>query len=454
MRHETLDLPHQLGRYTLLRPLGRGGMGVVYFARDERLGRDVAVKMIAGLSDDSAVKRFWREARAAASVSHPNVCQVYEVDESPFGIYLAMELLEGESLEARLSRAAGSSAVPNCASCALAPADAVDIAVAVLGALSALHARGLVHRDVKPSNIFLTPHGAKLLDFGLARTASDDTLQLGANESGLTQPGMMIGTPRYMAPEQVKAESVDARTDIYAVGVILFEMLTGRPPFTGTNVIDIVHAVLHEHPPALQGPPAVIAIDRVMRRALAKEPAARWPSADAMAAELRAVPRTDATSDAITPVRALTRLIVPPLQLLRPDADSSFLSFSLAEAISGSLAGLRDVVVRSPSVAAKWTEERSDPRKLAAEVDADLLVLGSLLRVDDQLRATVQVVEGSSGTVLGSTSIRGQMADIFGFEDQITQGVMTLLAPHRGATDTPAPKRDDAGRAEIGRAHV
>lgn len=163
-----LKLPHSIGRYTLTRRLGRGGMGVVYAARDERLDRQVAVKMIAGLSDDSAVKRFWREARAAASVSHPNVCQIYEVDESPDGIYLAMELLEGEPLDARLARGSCSAA------------DAVKIALEMLAALAALHERGIVHRDIKPSNVFLTAHGVKLLDFGLARPITEQTLRIDA----------------------------------------------------------------------------------------------------------------------------------------------------------------------------------------------------------------------------------------------------------------------------------
>src|SRR3954470_3300113 len=160
---DELALPFEMGHYNLYRCLGRGGMGVVYAARDLRLDRDVAVKMIAGLSDPVSTKRFWREARAAASVSHPNVCQIFEVDEHSIGIYLAMELLEGESLEARLMRGA------------CAPGDALKIQRDLLAALRALHDRGLVHRDVKPANIFLTKHGAKLLDFGLARAIDGAT---------------------------------------------------------------------------------------------------------------------------------------------------------------------------------------------------------------------------------------------------------------------------------------
>lgn len=428
-----LKLPHSIGRYTLTRRLGRGGMGVVYAARDERLDRQVAVKMIAGLSDDSAVKRFWREARAAASVSHPNVCQIYEVDESPDGIYLAMELLEGEPLDARLARGSCSAA------------DAVKIALEMLAALAALHERGIVHRDIKPSNVFLTAHGVKLLDFGLARPMTEQTLRIDAptrDGAPITAPGMIVGTPRYMAPEQVLGRPVDGRTDLYAVGTVLFEMLAGRPPFVGDNIFDLAHAVVHEHPPALQGPPVVVAADRIIRRALAKDLAARYPTAQDMSAELRNVSLEHASAVTRATVHALLRLVVPPLRLLREDADSAFLSYGLAEAVSGSLAGLSDVVVRSPALAARWSESGGDPRRLAAEADVDVIVSGSLTRVGDQLRASVQLVEAGSGTVTGATSVRGLMSDIFAFEDQLAQAVVGLLAPLRAGTAPQAVRRD------------
>jgi TolB-like protein len=414
-----LTLPFTLGHYTLTRRLGQGGMGVVYAARDERLGREVAVKMIAGLSDEDAVKRFWREARAAAAVTHPNVCQIYEVDESPHGIYLAMELLAGEPLDVRLAKSACS------------PADAVRIAIQMLSALAAMHERGLVHRDVKPSNVFLTPHGAKLLDFGLARPITDATVKVdNASSDQITKPGMMVGTPRYMAPEQVRGLNVDQRGDVYAVGVVLFEMLAGRPPFTGDNVFALAQAILNDLPPALQGPASVIAVDRVIRRALAKDPNARFPLADAMAAELRNVV-LDGSGDAVSTVRALLRVVVPPLRLPGDDKDVAFLSYGLAEAVSGSLAALRDIVVRSPAVAAKWNATDSDPRQLAHDADVDVVVSGSLSRMGDQLRATLQIIEAKSGTVLGATSVRGMMAEIFLFEDELTKGAIGLLTPLR-----------------------
>jgi len=425
-----VDLPRVVGRYTLTRQLGQGGMGVVYAGRDERLGREVAVKMIAGLSDARAVKRFWREARAAASVSHPNVCQIYEVDECDDGLYIAMELLEGEALDARLTRGP------------CPPADAVRIALETLAALGTLHDRGLVHRDIKPSNVFLTAHGVKLLDFGLARHITAEVSDSSPTETeAITRPGMIVGTPRYMAPEQILSGDVDGRTDLYAVGTVLFEMLAGRPPFVGDSLLHLAHAIAHENPPALQGPPAVVAIDRVIRRALAKDTAARFQSAGAMAVELRGVPLDARTVETKATVKALLRLVVPPLRLLREDPEIAFLSYGLAEAVSGSLAGLTDVVVRSPTLAGKWTEG-SDPRRLAAEADVDMIVSGSLSRMGNQLRIAVQIVEASSGTVAGATSVRGSMSDIFAIEDELTKSVVALLTPVR-ATSAPGTVRRD-----------
>src|SRR5207245_1278680 len=227
--------------------------------------------------DEEARRRFWREARAAASVNHPNICQLYEIGEDQGELFIAMELLEGEALAERLRRGP------------LTVAETLPIALGILAALSALHARGIVHRDLKPSNVFLTPHGVKLLDFGLARTSDPELTRSLASVTDLTRAGMVMGTPRYMAPERLTGETADARCDLFAAGAIMFEMLAGRPAFDGRNVLEILHATLYEQPPALTGSPAVAAVDRVIRRALAKSPGERPASAEKLAEELRAV---------------------------------------------------------------------------------------------------------------------------------------------------------------------
>ena len=432
-------VPARIGHYTVTGKLGQGGMGIVYAARDERLGRSVALKTMSSLGgDETARKRFEREARAAASVNHPNICQLYEIGEDDGELFIAMELLEGEPLGERLKREA------------LSVAEAVPIALSILAALSALHARGIVHRDLKPSNVFLTPHGVKLLDFGLARPSDPTDSDASASPAAgteLTRTGMVLGTPRYMAPEQVTGDGLDARSDLFAMGAILFEMLAGRPAFTGKNAVEILHATLYEQPPALSGSPAVAAVDRVIRRALAKRPRERPASADAMAEELRAVTGMEGDS---TPAlaRALTRLVVLPFRILRPDPETDFLAFSLPDAIATSLSRIGSLVVRSSATAARFAGEAPDLKALASEADVDRVVMGTLVRSGDQLRAVAQLVETPGGTLVTSHTVQASLGDLFQLQDDIAQRVVDALAlPLGGRSDTSTPQQPHNARA-------
>ena len=420
-----VEPPARVGHYAITRKLGAGGMGVVYAAHDERLERTVALKMMSSLSDDeTARRRFWREARAAASVNHPNICQIYEVGEDSGKLFIAMELLEGEPLSEPLKRGPMTVEV------------AVPIAVEMLAALSALHARGVVHRDLKPSNVFLTRHGVKLLDFGLARPELGPALE---SFVGLTGTGIVIGTPRYMAPEQVTGEAVDARTDLFALGAILFEMLAGRPAFAGRSVVEILNATVMEHPPALTGSPAVAAVDRVIRRALSKKPGGRQASADAMAEELAGIRHT-AGLGAPALARALTRVVVLPFRVLRPDPETDFLAFSLPDAITTSLAGIDSLIVRTSATAARFAGDAPDIKALAAEADVDRVVMGTLVRSGDQLRAAAQLVEAPGGTLLASHTVQATLGDLFHLQDDIAQRVVRELAlPLAGERRSPSP---------------
>ena len=411
--HSGDALPARLGRYRIERKLGEGGMGVVYAARDEQLDRTIAVKTFGGLADDkTARERLWREARAAASLNHPNICQIYEVDEDAGRVFIAMELLEGEPLSDRLRRGP------------LTPAQAVPIGLGMLAALAALHGRGIVHRDLKPSNVFLTDHGTKLLDFGLARREMDGALDV---TSDLTGPGVVMGTPRYMSPEQASGEAVDGRSDLFAAGAILFEMLAGRPAFSGRTFADVLHATRFEQPPALSGSPAVAAVDRVIRRAMAKRPSDRPASADVMADELRTIGGIQ--SDAVPALaHPLTRLVVLPFRMLRPDPETDFLAFSLPDAIATALSGNPSLVVRSSAVAARFGSEAPDLKALAAEADVDRVVMGTLLRVGNQLRAAAQLVEAPAGTLLTSHTVQSSMGDLFGLQDDITRRISEALS--------------------------
>jgi eukaryotic-like serine/threonine-protein kinase len=426
-------LPDRIGHYAITHKLGAGAMGVVYAARDERLERTVALKTMSSLAtDETARKRFWREARAAASVNHPNVCQIYEIGEDHGELFIAMELLEGEPLAERLRQGA------------MSVSQAMPIGLEMLAALSALHSRGIVHRDLKPSNVFLTPHGVKLLDFGLARPEPSETM---SPELELTRSGFVMGTPRYMAPEQVIGDPVDGRGDLFAAGAILFEMLAGRPAFTGRTVGEVLHATMSEQPPALTGSPAVAAVDRVIRRALAKRPAERAPSADAMAEELRGVRGIDSDGTRAL-ARALTRIVVLPFRVLRPDPETDFLAFSLPDAIATSLSGTGSLIVRSSATAARFPGDAPDLKALAAEADVDRVVVGTLLRSGDQLRASAQLVEAPSGTLLTSHTVQSSLGDLFGLQDDIARRVVEALSlPLTGGGSPPSADAPQSARA-------
>jgi serine/threonine protein kinase len=415
--------PQRLGRYRILHRLGQGGMGVVFEAEDESLGRRVAVKTIAE-PDDSARRRFRREARAAAGVNHPNVCQVYEIGEDGGQLFIAMELLEGESLADRLRRGP------------LPVAEAVALGRSMLAALQALHATGVVHRDLKPSNAFLTPHGVKLLDFGLARPLPRELTQSLEAGTELTRPGLLVGTPRYMAPEQVLGHEVDARTDLFSAAAILYEAVSGRPAFLGTTMVEVLSATLHEQPPALAGDPAVVAFDRVLRRALAKRPAERPASATEMAAEMEQVASAGVSATSSV-ARPLTRLVVLPFRLLRPDPEIDFLSFALAEAVSASLAGLPSVIIRSSAAAARFATESPDLKALATQADVDRVLTGTLLRAGQQLRATAQLVEAPAGTLLTSQTLQAPLGDVFQLQDELARRIVESLSPSLSEREGP-----------------
>jgi eukaryotic-like serine/threonine-protein kinase len=410
--HST-GLPESVGHYRVLRKLGEGGMGVVYAARDSRLDRDVALKMIRAASGDpNARARLWREARAAARVSHPNVCQLFEVGEVEGELFLAMELLDGEPLATRIARGA----VP--------VREALAIAIGMLGALESLHRQGIVHRDLKPSNVFLTAHGIKLLDFGLARWTDPDQT---AADPGLTQTGMVLGTPRYMAPEQWQGAVAGPAADLFAVGAILFEMLAGKPAFAGESSIEIFQAVTRDQPPALAGGASIVAIDRVLQKALTKSPERRYASATEMARDLERASAAVDTRE--TPrVQTMTRLIALPLKVLRPDSETDFLATSLPDAITASLSGLGSLLVRSSALASRFSAENADLKAIADQAEVDVVLLGTMLRAGEQVRVTAQLVEAPSGTVLWSKTAQVPLRDLFQLQDDLTRQIVESLS--------------------------
>src|SRR5437879_4442232 len=379
------EMPERIGPYRVLSKVGEGGMGVVYKAEDQRLERIVALKVSREFEGDETRRRFWQEARAAAQVDHPNACRIYDVAEEQDRLVLVMEFIEGDSLARRLERGS------------LPAQEAGQIALSVLSALEGFHKIGIVHRDLKPGNIVLANGGTKLLDFGIAKhvplNANADTA---ATLGDATAPGIFLGTPKYASPEQFLDRPVDARSDLFSMGVILFEMLTGQPPFPGETYGEVAHAVLQGSPAALGGSPAIAAMGRIVHRALARDPQDRYPNAEAMAGEMRCTSRMDGIETKAR-AHALRRLIVLPFRLLRPSEEIQFLAYSLPEAITVSLAGLENLVVRSSIVAAPYSGDAPDLQKIAREAEVDVVLTGALLNVGKQRRVTTELAEAPRG---------------------------------------------------------
>jgi eukaryotic-like serine/threonine-protein kinase len=298
----------KLGPYEILNPLGSGGMGEVYRARDSRLGREVAIKILsAELSADVARKqRFEREAKAISALNHPNICTLHDVGSMDGVDYLVMECVEGESLAARLQKGP------------MPLEQVIKYAAQIAEALDNAHRAGIVHRDLKPANIMLTASGAKLLDFGLAKpvsaAASLATLTVTSPmASPVTQEGMLVGTFQYMSPEQVEGKEVDARSDIFSLGAVLYEMLTGRKAFEGKSQLSVASAILEKEPAPINATKALTppALERVVKKSLAKLPDERWQSASDLASELNWIAETgtERTTSALETNPAKFRLV-------------------------------------------------------------------------------------------------------------------------------------------------
>jgi serine/threonine protein kinase/tetratricopeptide (TPR) repeat protein len=431
------EIPERIGPYRVLCKVGEGGMGVVYKAEDPRLERVVALKVIRQFEGDSSRRRFWQEARTAAQVAHPNACRIYDIAEEQDRLILVMEFIEGESLARRIERGS------------LPAQEAGQIALALLSALEAFHKIGIVHRDLKPSNIVLSNGGTKLLDFGIAKHVSLNTAEeTAATLVDATTPGMFLGTPRYASPEQFDGRAVDTRSDLFSMGVILFEMLTGQPAFPGETFGEISHAVLHGSPPALSGSPAIAAMGRIVHRAISREPRDRYASAEAMAAELRATLLMDGIE---TKVRAhpVRRIIVLPFRMLRPSEDIQFLAYSLPEAITVSLAGLENLVVRSSLVASRYSKEAPDLQKIAKETEVDVVLTGALLSVGERLRITAQLIEVPSGTLIWSHSSEATNRQLLELHDDLVGRVVESILPSLTVQEHQSLQQDRPASATV-----
>jgi len=421
-----------VSHYRILEKLGEGGMGVVYRARDVKLGREVALKFLPPewTRNAEARARFVREARAAASLNHPNICTVHEIDEDGVQVFIAMECVEGESLKARI------------ASGPLEVGEALEIAAGIAHGLAAAHGKAIVHRDIKPANIMLAEGvRAKIMDFGLARpTGTTD----------LTRTGTTLGTVAYMSPEQACGEDVDHRTDIWSLGVVLFEMLTGKRPFAGDRDQAVIYSILNDEPTPVcdlrTGTPREV--DAIIGEMLAKAPDARPQSAERIATDLEKLSRAldfraAASAAAAEPPPSIA---VMPFVDMSSERDQEFFCDGMSEEIINALTQIEGLRVIARTSAFAFKGRNDDIREIGRRLDVGTLLEGSVRKAGNRLRITAQLVAVSDGSHIWSERYDRDLDDVFAVQDEIAMAIVEKLRGHltpREAKRLTSPRQVD-----------
>jgi len=411
-----------ISHYRIISKLGEGGMGVVYRAHDETLDRDVAIKVLPEIfaTNPDRLARFEREAKVVARLSHPNIMAIFDFGREGDVTYAVAELLEGETLQERLKNTQ------------LSWRSATEIGAAITDGLAAAHRDGIVHRDLKPSNIFLTTGGlAKVLDFGLARNVDVPRTE-DANAgtvTGYTVPGSVLGTVGYMSPEQVRGEPVDHRSDIFSLGCVLYEMVTGRQAFARDTAAETMTAILTEDPAGLRtfasvGPSAItIAI----RRCLEKRPGARFQSARDLAFVLRSAALAETGPLAPTPSVEKSILVLPFVNL-SAESENEYFSDGLTDEIISDLAKVRSLRVISRTSAMRLKGTDKDIRTIGCELNTQYVLEGSVRKVGTDLRITAQLIDAASDIHLWSEKYAGTMADVFDIQEKVSRSIVDALS--------------------------
>ena len=483
-----------VSHYHIVGKLGGGGMGVVYEAEDTRLGRHVALKFVPEnlANDHKTLDRFLREARAASQLNHPGICTIHDIQDMNGHPFIVMEKLEGTSLKERIR---GKSMEFD---------EVIDIGIQVSDALAASHGKGIIHRDIKPGNIFITPSGqAKILDFGLAKLSkaigtSDET----PVEDSLTAVGIIPGTAVYMSPEQARGEDLDARSDIFSLGVVLYEMATGKKPFSGANVVATLDAVLNKKPmsPLQLNPKLPKDFEGIVGRAMEKERGNRYPNALALKGDLQTLRKdteTGLSKAAIKrpslPYRIVTNtfqtsskkhtyillgiiavlvmilttfgvfwfthrpsiasapkntVAVLPLQNMNNDISVEFLRFALADEISNVLTYTRSLDVRPSSLTRKFVGNDVDPQKAGHELHVANILTGHFLRENDRLLITLEAIQVDPTKLIWQSNLNVPAEDLIAAQTEIAgqmrQGLLPALGAATGFLDTGTRPKDPA----------
>ena len=462
----------RLGSYEIVAPLGSGGMGEVYRARDSRLGRDIALKVLPPdvAADADRLARFEREARTVAALSHPNIVVLHSIEDDRGTRFLTMELVEGQSLD-RVVAPGG-----------LPLARVLDLAIPLADALVAAHGRGVVHRDLKPGNVMVARDGrVKVLDFGLAKPATGDEALAATQAATIAAPistaGQVVGTVPYMAPEQLRGETVDGRADLFALGIMLYELVTGRRPFAGATSAEVTSAILRDAP----APPQTLRPDlppdlaRIIGRCLEKDPERRVQTAKDVRNELEILRRELQTPSA--PVSAAPRsgprpaapaaaelpsVAVLPFVNRSRDEEDEYFSDGLADELLSVLAKIRGLRVAARTSTATFKGKTATIAEAGRALNVSSVLEGSVRKSGNRVRISVQLVKVEDGYPLWSETYDRTLEDIFAVQDDIAQAVVkelrtTLLGTaadsHASSDAKAAVAAAAAGRGENAEAH-
>src|SRR5215831_1847625 len=446
----------RLGPYEILSPIGAGGMGEVYKARDSRLKRDVAIKVIATGSslDGDRLRRFEQEARTASALNHPNILTIHDFGTHDGAPYVVTELLQGVTLRERLAMGP------------LSPRRAIDYAVQIAHGLAAAHGQGIVHRDLKPENIFVTAdERIKILDFGLAKLttrAHDDPKTNAPTQPAGTEPGVIMGTVGYMSPEQVRGEPADARSDLFAFGAVLYEMLTGNRAFRGDSAIETMNAILKAEPPEPSRSQAGItpSLDRIVRRCLEKSPAARFQSADDLGFALTEAASVSSSAPAAgisdrrrrfgsqlalgislallvlalialglrnrfrAPAAGRSQsLAVLPLTNFSRDPEQEYFADGMTEELITNLAQIGSLRVISRTSVMGYKGTKKSLPEIGRELKVDGVLEGSVERAGNRVRITAQLIEAATDRHLWAKSYEGDLSDVLALQSEVAQAV-------------------------------